>query len=64
MIRAQRRFYESYGLPEFANPISKKAATDFLRAGKADRLPEWVVALADISDIRHAARQKSGIEEK
>jgi hypothetical protein len=56
MIRAQRVFYGRYGLPEFRNPVTPLAAADFLAASRAGEVPDWVFAVARISDIRDAGR--------
>ena len=56
MLRAQRIFYAPYGLPEFANPVSRLAATEFLGASRAGRVPDWVVGLAELREIRDAAK--------
>ncbi len=55
MVRAQRKFYKAYGLPEFANPVTKPAAKEFLAASRAGRVPGWVISLAEIGEIRDAA---------
>ncbi|MFC4426202.1 hypothetical protein [Deinococcus navajonensis] len=55
-VRARRRFFAGYNIPELQSPVPRQAARELLRAIHAGRAPNWVLALTpDHQDLKDKA---------
>lgn len=53
--RARAIWFAGYDLPEFQlQKVSKATGRDFLRALKKKRVPQWVLSLAPLDEIKQA----------
>lgn len=62
-VRARRRFYAAYDLPEHQSPVPVLAAVELVRAIDAGRAPRWVTNITpDYLDIKDKATRQRQVD--